>query len=124
VIDLNLEYEAFITKYPAPVGITFNHELFVFEKELDKICDYSYQIKLQNLLLQCWLDSKNSNTIEVDWLDECPACNTSDAIITSEKGSTSTWLHDGDIVKCNCGKLGEIETDCICAWVEWEDENK
>lgn len=61
--------------------------------------------------------------IKVGWLDKCPVCNTSDVVINSEKGSTSTWLHDGDIVKCSCGKLGEIETDGYHAWIEWEDEN-
>lgn len=58
--------------------------------------------------------------IKINWLGECPACNSVHHLVDTEKG-TSNSLYDGDKVECiKCGHGGLIETDGMNAWPEWE----
>lgn len=59
--------------------------------------------------------------LKIDWLNPCNICDSHELTVNTTKGNYS-YLYDGDEVKCNCGQIGEIDTDGECAWVNWNEE--
>lgn len=55
------------------------------------------------------------------WLEDCTYCNHYEAFVRTN--GNPELLCDGDNVKCGaCDHTGEIETDGINAWVNWDEK--
>lgn len=60
--------------------------------------------------------------INVNWLNSCPACDSSDLTVHTENG-TELWLYEDDLVECSCGEKGHIEVVNVeVVEVVWENE--
>lgn len=56
----------------------------------------------------------------ITWLENCNKCNHYEVFVKT-KGNQEL-LYEGDTVKCGaCDHIGEIETDGINAWVNWDE---